>query len=232
MFSLFYKLCFPKIRIKISNKVSKSKWITKGLKISCKTKRSLRFKYYLNKCSSTKTKYKTYTKLLRDCINQSIRNRNFDMILSSKNVCKTSWQLIKQESEANKQMELIDNIKKGDVLLSNSYNIAQAFNEYFINLSYTKYFIHDTCQSNLNNSIFLSPFSFDEIYRIIISLNNTNAEGYDEIGTKILKACAREITPVLTHLIKIVKPLYKKGDKTSLGNYRPLALISILSKKN
>lgn len=49
LYTLFYNLCFPKIRIKIDTSSTKQTWITRRLKISCKSKRTLRFLYYKNK---------------------------------------------------------------------------------------------------------------------------------------------------------------------------------------
>lgn len=47
--TLLYNLCFPIHRIKISNQTKKTEWLTKGLKISCQTKRKLRIFYYKKK---------------------------------------------------------------------------------------------------------------------------------------------------------------------------------------
>lgn len=59
---LFYNLCFPKIKVKVNTNQKKQNWISKGLKRSCQTKRSLRFQYYRNKNIGIKTKYMQYKK--------------------------------------------------------------------------------------------------------------------------------------------------------------------------
>lgn len=93
--------------------------------------------------------------------------------------------------------------------------------------------------------MFLKPMTVNEVRQEITLLNNTNSEGYDEISTKIIKGCVNEIIDVLTYLINlsfgcgifpealkfsIIKPLYKKGDRHDMSNYRPITLIPILSK--
>ncbi|KAI5640836.1 reverse transcriptase (RNA-dependent DNA polymerase) domain-containing protein [Phthorimaea operculella] len=48
---LFHDLCFPEIKVKINNRPRALKWLTRGLKISLKTKRSLYFQY--RNCKNT-----------------------------------------------------------------------------------------------------------------------------------------------------------------------------------
>lgn len=76
-------------------------------------------------------------------------------------------------------------------------------------------------------------------------LNNTNAVGYDELPTKLIKKCAGVISFPLCHLVNIsmvegifpkslkksiLIPLYKKGNQEDPNNYRPVSLIPVLSK--
>lgn len=64
---LFYNLCFPKIRIKIDTlKNTKRRWITRGLKISCRTKRKLRYIDYNQKTLYSNNIYKSYSNLLKN----------------------------------------------------------------------------------------------------------------------------------------------------------------------
>ncbi|KAI5636779.1 reverse transcriptase (RNA-dependent DNA polymerase) domain-containing protein [Phthorimaea operculella] len=147
-------------------------------------------------------------------------------------------------------MDYIDEIKINDKILINPNDIANAFNNYFnnsTNIISTNQIPSDTFV-NVNraaNSMFLMPMLENEVRKEVISLKNTNSEGYDEISTKIIKACIDIILPILTHLINlsfttgtfpealklaIVKPLHKKESKTEMSNYRPITLIPVLSK--
>jgi len=88
-------------------------------------------------------------------------------------------------------------------------------------------------------------FSTNEITRIIKSLKTKNSSGYDEINTKLLKISVNYICSPITHIcnksistgifperlkFSIIKPLFKKGDRTSLSNYRPISLLTTFSK--
>jgi hypothetical protein len=80
---------------------------------------------------------------------------------------------------------------------------------------------------------------------VIKGLSNKKSAGIDDIPDYVIKRCYPKIKTVLTHIINLsfktgkfpdqlktakVKPLYKKGCKTELGNYRPVSLISGFSK--
>jgi len=76
------------------------------------------------------------------------------------------------------------------------------------------------------------------INKIINSQKNKISRGYDEISDKILKASAPFIISPLTYIfnkvlvtgvfpdrLKYSQPLFEKGDKTEIINYRPISLL-------
>ena len=72
-------------------------------------------------------------------------------------------------------------------------DIANIFNDYFIDSTNTLTYnnIND-CNNNSNiktvlNTMFRSSMTEDELKKKIMSLNNTNYEGYDGISTKIIE---------------------------------------------
>lgn len=242
---LFYNLCFPKIRIK-NNTSTKPKWMSNGLKKSSVTKKSLRFKYYSTKSDASRSNYIKYNKLFKRCINMSKRNANQKYVLSSKNICKATWTIIKHETSGTTNKNYINNIKYNGEEITDPMNIATAFNNYFTNeINKTNNSKENTLKTILKNSIFLTPVNEDCIKKVILSLRNTQSEGYDGISTKILKICKDELVHVLVFLINlslqtgkfpeklkvsIVKPLFKKGDKKDMSNYRPIAILPVISK--
>ena len=85
----------------------------------------------------------------------------------------------------------------------------------------------------------------DEVLELIMALDTSKATGPDGISPQLLKAAGKEIVPSLTRLINLslstckvpqswklanVIPIYKKGEKDQLNNYRPISLLPTVSK--
>ena len=95
------------------------------------------------------------------------------------------------------------------------------------------------------DSFFLSPTDSVEISTFISNMNNHKASGPNSIPTFVLKQLNNEISIVLSKLFNLsfatgvfpdilkvssVSPLFKKGSKIHCGNYRPISLLSNISK--
>jgi len=80
---------------------------------------------------------------------------------------------------------------------------------------------------------------------VSLFLKPKNSSGYDGISTKLLKISSPFITSPLIHICNksissgtfpdrlkcaVVKPLFKKGEKTKLLNYRPISMLSSFAK--
>ena len=90
--------------------------------------------------------------------------------------------------------------------------------------------------------LIFKSFSTEEITPIIKSLKTKSSSGYDEITTKLLKISINYICSPLTHIcnnsistgifperlkFSIIKPLFKKGDRTTPSNYQPISLTAL-----
>ena len=89
------------------------------------------------------------------------------------------------------------------------------------------------------------PITETEIKTIIRSLKSKSSMGYDRISNTILKHCIHFISKPLTDICRnsvasgifpekckyaIIRPIYKKGEKKEIINYRPISLLTSMSK--
>ena len=94
-------------------------------------------------------------------------------------------------------------------------------------------------------NINLKTTSTREIENIIKSLKPKNSSGYDGISTKLMKICPPFISSPSAHIYNkffstgifpnylkyaIVKPLFKKGNKNKISNYRPISILIYFPK--
>ena len=83
------------------------------------------------------------------------------------------------------------------------------------------------------------------VYKLLKNLKIHKATGPDSIPTRLLKTVASQIAPTLTTFFQIsvnqgmlpkqwkqanVVPIFKKGDRSSAANYRPVSLTSVCCK--
>lgn len=246
VFKLFYDLCFPQkfVTMKASKPV---RWVSRGIRICCKKKRKLLWVLRRKPSKLNVNKYKEYAKRLNRIIKLTQKAQNNYKIKQSDNKSKTTWSII-NSAKRNLPKNSIDKLNIDNKLITNPKDIANAFNNFFID----KIIPLDNSGKNVTkliksykDSIFMNPSIPTDVLKIIYSLNNTNSVGYDDISTKILKVVAHSVSAPISHIINlslstgifpkalkvsIIKPLHKKQSKESMENYRPISLIPVISK--
>ena len=106
-----------------------------------------------------------------------------------------------------------------------------------------KHYLHLN-KINQTKSIFIMPSEWDteEIRQILGKLKCINSSGHDELSCRLLKAIGEPIAEPLCKLVnksicegifpdtlKVI-PIYKNKEKCNVSNYRPISLLSSLSK--
>ena len=147
----------------------------------------------------------------------------------------------------------ISKIRSHNDIIEDPNNIANIFNNHFstigANLAKEIPPSEKNCSDFLGksnpNSIFFTPTTRYEIIDIVSTLKNNKSAGHDEINNYILKGVILSIADPLEYIfneslltgqvpeqMKIAKviPLFKKGDHLDTSNYRPISLLSTLSK--
>lgn len=238
---------FPIKTLKIKN--TPKNWLTQGIRNSCKTKRTL-YKDKLNGKVSAEY-YKTYCKILRSVITEAKKKLHAHLIESAPNRSKAAWDIVKTFMGSNqiKNESILEHISTDvndkELVLNNinTYLINQCPNLNNLNINTASQ--NEYLSPLTDSTIFLQPTDPTEVLNIIMSLNNTKSTGEDEIPVKLLKLIAPEVAGPLSYLINLtissgtfpeslktsyVKVVHKKGNKNELGNYRPISLLSNISK--
>ena len=142
-----------------------------------------------------------------------------------------------------------------DQSITDTKDIANHFNSFFSNIGAnlsSSIKLHDSNAAftdylnNPTDHLFtFSQINEREVLSIINKLKNKTSSGKDGISNKLLKSIKSEISEAIAIIINQsiltgifpdqlklakVKPLYKKGDKCCLNNYRPISLLPTIFK--
>jgi hypothetical protein len=246
-----YNTAFPLRRCNSRYYIRKP-WLTEALKNSIKRKNDL----YINlKKRFTEEKhnyYKMYKSELNKVLRKAEREYYLEKFDKEQNNIKKTWSILKDVINTKKKQQCSKSFTHNGIEYTNPKQIADKFNNYFANIgSDLASKINNNhvqplsfLKGNYPNSMFLTPTNAIEISNVIKSLK-ISSPGYDDITSKVLKESVGIIAPLLEHVInnslltgvfpkelKIsnIIPLYKSGNMSKFTNYRPISLLSSVSK--
>ena len=179
---------------------------------------------------------------------------------NSDNKPKATWSIIKTITNNKKNCNNILMMQIDGKITTHYQTIAEKCNHYYVsvadNITKNKSTTDNSNKINLLNYLYYAfKQSFTnirvkntttyEIEKIIKKLKSKKSCGYDEIKVRILKISSPFIVSPLTYIcnrmlitgtfpdrlkFSEIKPMYKKGDKTLIANYRPISLLPVFSK--
>ena len=189
--------------------------------------------------------------MLIDAIREAKKNYYQKSLTKCKGDGKETWKILKEITGKRKVTSPPTAMNLNGTLVTDEAKVANILNDFFINVGPS---INASVVSNdtdplsfltaTEKSIFLTPTDIPEVSSIIEDLGKT-APGVDGLTGHILKLLASVIVRPLVHLTNLclqegkfpenlknalVIPIYKSGDKTLPQNYRPISLISNISK--
>ena len=251
--NLFNKY-FPYVRQSRTSYKNKP-YITSGIKVSIKTRNKLYHKFLNNKNEINEGIWRRFRNKTRTIITRAQEMYYNKLLKSHQNSSRQLWNTFGKILNKNKQNKRkIGSLNINGDKISDPQTITDSFNNFFSQIGdnlaanfagnntneYKKYL-----GSPANQSMLLYKISQNEIKNAIKNLKNSNSSGDDEITSTFVKLSAPVLIPALhmiynlsltsgvyPHKLKIAKvvPIHKKGDSTSLNNYRPISILSTINK--
>ena len=237
----------------------KSPWITPGII------RSIRYRDKLYKqlhsmndpanFQSAKINLNTYNRILKQSIRRAKQIYFQKRFTKYQHDIKKTWSTIKEIiNNSSSQPSLPDYFQEDGTRISNCNDIANRFNNYFVNigpnlakkiskpanLSFKKFL-----KSPSSHLFKFDPVEHSDIIKVIDSLKNKSSFSHDRLSNKLLKTIKHELAVPLTEIINLsiacgqfpdsmklakIIPLYKKDDKRDFSNYRPISILPSISK--
>ena len=252
----YHDSCFPLVIPK--NRRSDKKWITPGLIKSINTKCKLYKKWIKTKKARDETKYKSYAKLLKRSLELAEKQYYNNLFDSKINGIKSIWTNINSliNSKQPKCSEVKKIIKDG-ITIDQSTDIANEFNNYFCEISDRLYCSNAHVINRVNNdygsylghhymnSFYCSAVTLSELLNIVHNLKTSKSCVGNSMSASLLKDCIDHISSPLLYLCNLsfeqgifpdqlkmarVVPVFKKGSKLIVSNYRPISITNPFGK--
>ena len=228
-------------------------WITKSLLKCINKKNNLYCKYKSKPTVQTKSNYSRYRNTLTTSLRLAKKNyftRQFNL---HKDDIKSTWRVINNVLKTKNKSTPVTKIIVNETVTVDPLAIAEEFNNYFVNIGPN--LAQNIPESDLDyrhflkmqnsRSLFFNPILEHEVIDIVNNLKINKSAGFDGITNHILKEIIGVIVSPLTHILNLsltegtvplkmkiakVVPIFKKGNTHNLGNYRPISLLTSLSK--
>ena len=185
-------------------------------------------------------KFRSMRKLFKKTMNDKMKS-NFVDDSDPALISKRFWTHVKSKSKSTRIPETVQYRNR---FRYEAKDQAALFNEYFYN-QFSEASNYNIDIDFANNDFLDLKFYSEDILLILRSLNPSKAAGPDGIHGKVLKYCASSLAYPLSILFNLsfvtgcippdwklasVVPVFKKGDKGSVENYRPISLTSLVMK--
>ena len=220
-------------------------WMTKDLLSQIKTKHK-QFRTY--KATQLDSDWKLYT-AQRNRVTALLRQAKSDFVQQTTSTGTNLHRLLKHLKKPPKQT--IPTLSTANSTAATAMEKATALNKFFISQSQQS-IDRTTCTTpdinttpDISHTLNTIAATVEEVEKLLCSLDTGKSPGFDNIPTRLLKETAKEISPSLTSLYNLsfrtrdipqdwkdatITPIPKSGNPSHPTNYRPISLLSIISK--
>ena len=254
-FTYYHDLCFPFITSKVKTHPDK-KWVSPILVRSINLKSKLYKKWIKTKKIGDENRYKNHAKVLRKDLLSAEKEYYSKLFDSKVNNSKAIWRnistLINYKQPKNSAISYI--VDHG-VTIDQPYLMSTIFNNNFVDIGNK---LNDSASPKIGippfeaylgppkcNSFYCSKVTPSELSEVINKLKPSRSSVSDCVSSSLLKACNIHIVYPLIFIINLsfdtgifpdrlkvsrVTPIFKKGMKSDVSNYRPISVTNPLSK--
>lgn len=227
-------------------------WITDGLLKCIKNRDKLHKQSTKNPDNmiykTTYTRYRNYCNNLLKKLKTSYEIKELEM---AKKNPKATWNIVKRIANLNttkkspKELLNISNTVEQSLDTVNTY-FANVGRELASKITRNSYRRSDCNLTNpMGNSMVMLEVDECELETVIMGLRNDCAVGWDGIPSTVIKRTRHKLIPILKFIFNlcilhgvfpsvfkkaVVCPVYKSGDRSSVTNYRPISVLTTLSK--
>ena len=226
-------------------------WITPGL-LRCIRNRDKMHKEFKKNPDNTilKITYQRYRNFCNLLLRKLKREYDRNELVKAKGNSKATWNAIKTITHTRHDKQPAHQLLK---LEDDPTASANKVNRYFVNIGKTlasqitpSYNIPGSENSTSQpNSLVILEVSHADVENIIMSLRGDCAVGWDGVSSKIIKMCKNTLIPPITHICNLsintgtfprafkkalVHPIHKDGNRDVVSNYRPISVLTTLSK--
>ena len=254
IYKLLHDQHFPMTTTRFNKNLHKvTDFMTFGLLTSRRTKITLHKKALTHNTNENWLAYRTYRNLFNKILRTS-KKLHYERQLNnnSKNPKKT-WETLREITTGRTTKNHIDKIIVDNQVITDEQTMADSFNNFFSQAGKKIFQTVEPTERQPNDyvpeqntpQLELREIQQHDIIETIDNLEPKTSIDASGINSKMLKFIKLEIVIPLKHLfnlsittgvfpskLKIARtiPIYKAGDNTSCDNYRPISILSAISK--